>query len=105
MVYFTSYGSLDAAPARALLPLVPAGRARLMAALLFAVAVVLLVVTKGRSADQSATEMFYTRFPRVPTLQLSWDGCGAGGDCGSRYHWTSHSFSPVQERHTETHPQ
>eukprot|EP00961_Rhodomonas_salina_P126192 1699754-Rhodomonas_salina.1 len=30
--------------------------------------------------------------------KVTWRGCGAGGDCGAKYHWTAKSFSPVAGR-------
>ena len=73
-------------------------RTRAAAAMLGMVAAVALVSLSVRGTDRK-TELFFMRFPRAPTSQLvSWDGCGAGGDCGGRYHWTAHSFSPVQGR-------
>ena len=70
-----------------------------LACVLAAAALVLLAQTREDGRSALLNRLFYARFPRAPTTQLlRWDGCGAGGDCGSRYHWTAHSFSPVQGR-------
>ena len=93
------YGSLDP-------PGLPQGRilrpnVRVAAAFagMCSVAAVVLLAT---AAANRQTELFYSRFPQVssaPTSQLlAWEGAGAGGSTGARYHWTSHSFSPVQGR-------
>jgi len=68
------------------------------AAAVLGVLAAVAIIAFSAPADRK-TELFFARFPRAPTSQLvSWDGCGAGGDCGGRYHWTAHSFSPVQGR-------
>jgi len=67
-----------------------------LACVLAAAALVLLAQTREDGRSALLNRLFYARFPT--TQLLRWDGCGAGGDCGSRYHWTAHSFSPVQGR-------
>jgi len=75
-----------------------AAPARAAAALAGVVAAAALVLLAAQARD-GKSELFYARFPRAPTTQLvRWDGCGAGGDCGGRYHWTAHSYSPVRGR-------
>jgi len=91
-----SYGAIPVAPARTRSSAVAAAvRLAVCAAVMAIVALAMLVLSRPGPTELSVGHIGRYHGMHDP---VTWAGCGPGGDCGAKYHWSMESFSPVPGR-------